>query len=280
MRFATVLATLAVATLASAPALADCIPGTGICAGAGVAVPGVQAGGQVVIGIPPFFGPAPAAPQAAPPAPPPMPRYAPEIQYAPAPSYGYQPPPRYVAARPSFGGSALGIDVHAEGAALGGDRNHNAAGLGGAGLALKYRATPHLALELGLDVVGGHDWNADKRVEVSGHLGGLVYLNPRSRVQVYLAGGFVGDHASASPPSEGYTTLDSQGLTYDHVGGYAGLGLEFYLTRRVSFHVDARGIVREKVGGSPGPEFTDASTGKTTNTSGGVLGQAGMTFYF
>jgi hypothetical protein len=162
---------------------------------------------------------------------------------------------------------------------------HPSYGLGGAGLDLKWRVAPHFAFELGLDVLGGRDYNQDKRVEVSGNLGGLLYLNPRSRVQVYFSGGLMADHAKATPPPSqlmlaDFATVNGGDLVYNHVGGYAGLGLEFFATQHLSFHLDARGLVREKVSGTPGPEFTDPTTGRTTNTSGGIVGQGGMTFYF
>jgi hypothetical protein len=153
--------------------------------------------------------------------------------------------------------------------------------MGGAGLGLRYRATPHFGLELGLDVLGGRDYNDNKRVEVAGSLGGLLFVNPRSRVQLYFSGGVLADHAKATPDAA--TPLNNL-LTnqtpeeYNHVGGYAGLGLEMFATRHLSFHLDARGVVRQNISGGA-PEFTDAS-GKTTNTSGGLVGSGGMVLYF
>jgi hypothetical protein len=100
-------------------------------------------------------------------------------------------------------------------------------------------------------------------------------VNPRSRAQVYLSGGFLGDYARAS-----VTPFTAH--AYDHVGGYAGLGLEVFATRRLSFHLDARGLVRQNVApdAAERPEFTDLATGRTTNTSAGMVGSAGMLLYF
>jgi hypothetical protein len=180
----------------------------------------------------------------------------------------------------------VGLDLRIDGAAGIGSRWHPSYGLGGAGLDLKFRVAPHFAVELGFDVLGGRDYNQDKRLEVAGNVGGLIYFNPRSRVQVYLSGGLMGDHAKATPTAS-QVDLSGAGLqvrpsdlVYNHVGGYAGLGLEFFATQHLSFHLDARGLVRQKVSGSAGPEFTDPTTGRTTNTSGGVVGQGGITFYF
>jgi hypothetical protein len=109
-------------------------------------------------------------------------------------------------------------------------------------------------------------------------------VNPRSRVQLYLSAGVLADHARAN--GDGTTTTANStvstqpaALEYNHVGGYGGLGLEMFATRRLSFHLDAKGMVRQNIGGDS-PEFTDATTHKTTNTSGGVIGTAGMVFYF
>jgi hypothetical protein len=288
MRVAAALGSLAIASLASAPALADCIPGTGVCASAGVGIPGVNANGQITIGIPPFFGPPPAPPPAAPAPPVVVPQYAPPPppQVYVYPQYGYPqapPPPQYAAPRPDWGASKLGLDFHVDGAAGVASGLHPSYGLGGAGLALRGRLTPHFGVELGVDVLGGRDYNGNKRLEVAGNLGGLLYFNPRSRVQVYLSGGLLADHAKATPAPEARTTnlfIAREDLVYNHVGGYAGLGLEFFATQHLAFHLDARGVVREKVSGTPGPEFTDPTTGRTTNTSGGVVGQGGVVFYF
>ena len=81
-------------------------------------------------------------------------------------------------------------------------RAADAYGLGGAGLGLRYRATPHFGLELGADVLGGPDYNGNKRLEVSGNLGGLLYVNPRSRAQFYLSGGLLVDHATRHRATE------------------------------------------------------------------------------
>jgi hypothetical protein len=286
-RFATMFAGLTVATLASAPALADCIPGTGLCASAGVAVgiPAVQVGGQVTLGIPPFVVPGFAPPPAAPPPP----------AYYPAPQQVYiyappQPRPMYVYAQPpqqSWGASRLGLDLRGDGATgIGADKLGRAYGAGGAGIGLRYRVAPHFGLEAGVDVLAGRDYNDHQSVEVIGTFGGLVYVNPRSRVQLYLSGGGLVDHAhtpgsaGTSPQVEAdlYTPAASQVPSYTHVGGYGGLGLEMFATRRLAFHIDAKGFVRQHVGGDA-PEFTDAA-GHSTNTSGGVVGQVGMLFYF
>jgi hypothetical protein len=285
--FALALGSLAIATLFSAPALADCIPGTGVCAQVGVGVPVGNMGAQVQVGIP-GYGQAPQAPQYAPP--PPQdepPAYRPRRR--PAPAYYDEPAaPRRVRyhrpAQPNWSAEKLGLDVHAMGAAgFAPGASGGAYGLGGAGLGLRYRALPHLGFEGNLDLLGGRDYNDNRRFEVVGTLGGMIFLNPRSRAQLYLSGGFLLDHARASADSIAYPayggTYGSASKSYTHLGGYAGLGLEVFLSRRVSLHFDGRGVLRQNVLGGA-PEFTDASTGRTTNTSAGFVGSGGMAFYF
>lgn len=275
-RFVLALGSLALATFASAPALADCLPGTGLCASAaiGAALPAVQVAGQIAVGLPPLPNivfPTPA-----------MPGYAapPQGQAPPGVVYPQPEPRRVVYARPAWGASKLGVDLRLNGAAgFGANRYGDAYGLGGAGLGLRYRAFPHLGFEGGFDVLGGRDFNDHARVELIGSAGGLLFFNPRSRAQVYLSGGMMLDHARATD-DRGLSTAQ-QVITHTHLGGYAGLGLEIFATRRLAFHLDGRGVVRQRVGGNTdAPEFVEAGTGRTTNTSAGFVGSAGVVLYF
>jgi hypothetical protein len=214
----------------------------------------------------------------------------PVLPAAPAPVYpsygppqmvyeqpGPQPMGYYARPAPAYGTYKLALDLRLDGAAgFGPDRLHRAYGLGGGGIGLRYRAFSHLGFEAGIDLLGGRDYNDDKRVEVAGNAGALLYVNPRSRAQVYLSGGMLADFAHATDTHQ-LTPLE---LSYAHVGGYAGLGLEMFATRRLAFHVDARGFARERVGGGAAPEFTEPGTGRTTNTSGGMIGTVGMLLYF
>lgn len=278
-RFATALGTLALATAISAPALAQGV-------GVGIAIPGVQVGGQITLPVPQIVLPAPPTVVVSRPAPPPTvivaPQQPPAVYYAPVP----QRPVYYRPAEPFWGASRLGVNLRVDGA-TGFTPNVSGRpyGLGGAGIGLRYRATPHFGLEGGVDFLGGTDWNDHKTFDFAGNLGGNLYFNPRSRVQLYLSGGFLADHASATPGAAACTLQSlcyasyGKDLSYTHVGGYAGLGLEIFATRRLAFHLDARPFVRQTVGGST-PEFTDPTTGRSTNTSGGIMGSGGMVFYF
>jgi hypothetical protein len=270
-RLAIALGSLALASFVSAPAFAQNLGG-----GVTVAVPGVT--GQITIGIPPLQFPVPAAPAA--PSYPQEPGYSAPAQpqqmmpYAPAPRMHARP------RQPNWGAEKLGIDLRIDGAAgFGKGALGNAYGMGGAGLGLRYRAFPHLGFELGVDLLGGRDFNASKRFEVAGTAGALVFFNPRSRAQLYMSAGLLLDHARASEDLP--YRISSSDLTYNHLGGYAGLGLEVFLTRHFALHVDGRGLVRQKIGGNTdAPEFTDRASGRTTNTSGGFIGSGGATLYF
>ena len=71
----------------------------------------------------------------------------------------------------------------------------------------------------GFDLLGGRDYNSLDRTETALSLNALVFLNPRSRAQVYLLGGvnWSGAHVN-----------DGNGFSadYHYFGGQAGVGLE------------------------------------------------------
>lgn len=272
-RFAIALGSLALASFVSVPAFAQ-----NLGAGVGVTIPGVGVTGQVQVGIPQFTVPmpnlqVPGYGQQ-------QPQQQPEVQYDEPARRPAHPHRRYRTRQINWGASKLGIDLRIDGAAgFTKGRTGETVGMGGAGVGFRYRAVPHLGFEAGVDLLGGRDYNGQKRFEFAGSAGALVFFNPRSRAQVYLSGGLMLDHAR-SGSSLPYTAVSST-ATYNHFGGYAGLGLEVFLTRHVALHVDGRALVRQKIGGNTGAaEFTDVATGRTTNTSGGFLGSGGVVLYF
>ncbi len=147
----------------------------------------------------------------------------------------------------------------------------------GVGVAARLRPTPHFAFELGLDVFAGRDWNGFSRVETVGSLGCLVYLNPRSLVQVYMPVGF--DISGASV--DVVTDEGEHDESYRYFGGHVGAGLELRLKKSMAVNVELLGFMRDRVGGSSGKdaEFIDES-GRATDSSGGGLLRAGVSFYF
>jgi opacity protein-like surface antigen len=173
------------------------------------------------------------------------------------------------------------------------------ASMGGFGVSLRYRPWAHFALDAGIDVVGGTDFNGFERVETPFSVNGILYFNPRSRSQFYVIGGVNWSRATvrsdeASPLLT--PAVDGNGFSadYKYFGGQLGVGLEFRLSKRLAFNVDMLGFVRSRSdvdddnhhkdgrGDSPAkpPEFINPETGQTTNTSGGGLFRGGLTLWW
>lgn len=184
--------------------------------------------------------------------------------------------------------SEWGVNLRLSGVGFGGDEDGKSkdAGMGGFGLGLRYRPVPAFALEAGIDVLGGTDFNGFDRVELPLTLNGILYVNPRSRAQFYFTGGVHWSNATLKsdkpdprlgpdPDSDGFST------EYSYFGGQGGIGLEFRISRRVALNVDALAFVRKRTDDEGRlPEFTDPETGKTTNTSGGGLFRGGLTVWW
>lgn len=298
----------------SLPALAQarngCPPGSWFCADVSVA-PQIPAAPQQPQrqAAPPAELEEPEAPAEPAPAPPPPVRRQrrappPEVVYQPVP----EPPPQVIVVTPGYGGyhrpvrpvppppvaepqrrwhPEIGLNLRAEGVALGGHGSgaSGLAGMGGVGLSLRYRPVPAFAFDFGVDVLAGHDYNGFQRVEVPLTLSGLIYLNPRSRVQVYLLGGM---HISRAQVRSDFAAKQLSltddgtqfGADYTYFGGQGGGGLEFRVSRRVALNLDVVGFVRKRIDEGRLPEFIDERTGQTTNTSGGALIRGGLTFWW
>lgn len=200
------------------------------------------------------------------------PRY---LQAPPPPVYYYRPRPKAYPQR-----SEWGLNLHVEGAALGHSptATHDS-GMGGVGFGLRYKPVPAFALEADIDFLGGRDYNGFQRDETAGTLNAMLFVNPKSRAQFYFLAGFGWSGAHVTNDSLGYT---SQSMDYGYFGGQGGIGLEFRLARHFALNMDALGFIRSRIdsGASQSPEFYDAATGQTSNTSAGVLFRGGMTFYF
>jgi hypothetical protein len=147
--------------------------------------------------------------------------------------------------------------------------------MGGGGAAFRVRPIEHLAIDLGLGIYGGQDYQGADRWEVPVVADILVFFNPGDRLQVYaLAGGGVSVGQQGSYTRWDRDFIASRDLAY--VGAEAGLGLEWRLGRHFALNADVRAFIREQVGG--GVEFVEGT--RSTNTSAGVYGNLGMTFYF
>jgi len=299
----------------SLPALAqdakpNCPPGAWFCAEAQVQVtptPAPPPPAAVEEELPP------PPPERAPPrryeAPPPPPAVRPPVViYQPAPVSGTRviiiapgypvrrvytapppaSPPQYLPPayhpRPEWR-SQWGINARVEGAMLGSnERSSVRPGMAGAGLSLRYRPVPAFAFDAGVDFIGGTDYNGFHRTEIPLSLSALLFLNPRSHVQFYLAGGI--NYSQATVTSERASSLLSTtndgkfGAEYAYFGGQGGAGLEFRLGRHFGINTELLGFIRHRTDDGKLPEFIDPKTGNTTKTSGGGIFRGGMSFWW
>jgi hypothetical protein len=197
------------------------------------------------------------------------------------PPYEYAPPRRSVYPGPPH---EWGLNLHLQGAAIGHGSSGDA-GLGGAGLGLRFKPSRYFGIESDLDFLGGHGYVGDDRHETGLTFNGLLFLNPKSRAQLYLLAGFGWSWAhSVCDVGTGAACPGGQSVdaNYTYFGGQIGAGLEVRLTRAVAFNVDLRGFVRSRTDqlAQVQPEFGPDGQGRTTNTSGGGLFTGGMTLYF
>ena len=200
--------------------------------------------------------------------PPPPPQVV-QVQPAPQPVYVQQPQPR-VRPRTRYPYSQTGLHLH-----LGGLFGEELA-MGGGGAAFRIRPNPHFALDIGSAIYGGNDYNGLDRVEVPLTVDAIFFFNPQHRFQFYALVGLGGSLGHAEGFNVNTDRLDDR--DYAHLGGEAGFGVEWRLGRLFALNLDVRGFIRHRVDGNPEPEFREG--GQSTDTSGGVIGQAGMTFYF
>jgi opacity protein-like surface antigen len=187
------------------------------------------------------------------------------------------PPPRK---RRNF--REWGLNLRIQGVLMDDDDRAEDAGMGGIGISLRYRPIPHFAFDAGLDVLGGTDWAGHERHETALLLSGMVFFNPRSQVQFYSIGGIGFSGARVEIPVANATSESEVDERYSYFGAHLGLGLEFRVGRKIALNVDMLGFVRGRTDelADRQPEFTDPETGRVTNTSGGGLARAGLTFYW
>jgi hypothetical protein len=176
----------------------------------------------------------------------------------------------------------FGLNLRLEGAAF--MARQEGAGMGGIGASFRWRPSPYFALDVGTDLLGGVDYDGNDRVEFAGELSGLVFFNPGDVVQLYGIGGIHVSHAEVDTQSSycdfyycDYGWNDTTGR--DYVGAQGGLGVEFRLSRHIGLMFDGLALIRQKVDDGP-PEFVDAATGETSNTSAAGLFRAGINFWW
>lgn len=179
----------------------------------------------------------------------------------------------------------FGLNLRVEGAAfVASERSQSSAGMGGAGVSVRWRPSRFFAFDLGFDVLGGNDYNGDERLEVAGSLSGMLYFNPQHRVQAYAIAGINLSHAEVDTnptwydANNGYEFVDSsEGRNY--FGGHAGLGVEVRLGTHFGLNADVLALIRTRVD-SDVPEFRNPDTGETSNTSAAALFRIGANFWW
>jgi hypothetical protein len=269
----------------------NCPPGSWFCADTGTQ-PSAPPNQPVPQAPPPSGGapleplPPPAAP--APPAPPPAARPLPP----PPPVVVYQPPPPVMIVRPEAPPPPpyyysprerirreWGLRFQLEGLSIGRGSGNRDASMGGLGFGLRYKPVPAFGIEADLDFVGGTDYNGMKRNETAFTINGLIFLNPRSKAQLYLLGGF--GWSGARVIDDTSPTASSAQMNYAYFGAQAGFGLELRLGRHFALNGDIRGFIRGRIDDQAQytAEFRNAQ-GQTSNTSGGGVLTLGATLYF
>jgi len=204
----------------------------------------------------------PGGPALAPPPPPPSIAWGP-----PEPP----PPPSHARSRRR---SEWGTHFRLEAVDIG-KADSDVAGMGGFGFSVRPRPTPHFAIDFGLDFVGGIDYRGHLRDEAALVIDPMLFVNPRNSVQLYLLGGV----------GFSWAQVENTGLPhvhYSYIGVNGGAGLEWRFAPRTAVSADVVGFVRGRTDpeAKRQPEYVDPWTGQTTNTSGGVMFRAGLTFYW
>jgi hypothetical protein len=194
-----------------------------------------------------------------------------------APPDGYPPPPP----PPRRRRTQLGLNVHLDLGVMGPGAQDDS-WLGGAGFAFRIRPFPLFAVDLGLELVGGIDYNGNDRTEQAFVGNALVFLNPRDRVQCFVLGGVSLGGAGVRVRRQAGYPVPPRDDSYTYVGGQLGLGVEWRVTRRTAITSDFSLFVRGRTDSERDarPEYVDPSTHFATNASGGGLFRLGGTFYF
>lgn len=146
--------------------------------------------------------------------------------------------------------------------------------MGGLAAALRLRPAQHFAFDIGVGAYGGTDWHGRERIEVPITVDLLAFVNPQHKLQFYFV---VGAGASAAFLQDEDSWAEDYDRAYTYLGGTAGAGLEWRLLRHFALNGDVRGFLRRRVDSSE-PEFVE--DGRQTNTSAGMLLNAGGTVYF
>jgi hypothetical protein len=142
--------------------------------------------------------------------------------------------------------------------------------MGGFQGALRLRPKKHVGIDLGSGYFAGNDYQGFYRTEIPLTANALFFVNPQHKLQLYF---LIGPGLSFGRV---HTFNEVRRMT--HIGGQAGMGIEWRLARAFALNVDVRGILRHRIDNDPRPEFIDGT--RSTNTSGGAMLTFGGTLYF
>ncbi|MBX3182741.1 MAG: porin family protein [Polyangiaceae bacterium] len=228
--------------------------------------------------------------EAEPETPPPVVVYQPAEAPPPQVVVVHQPPPKKKQAPPKKRWKReWGVNLRLQAALMGRDADdrqyydEEERGMAGLGVGLRYRPLPHFALEGGLDIIGGRDYQRDDRVETALTFSGILFINPKDRLQVYALGGLGVSSARVVRDRSLAGTIDADSEAhYSYLGMQAGFGLEWRVARKTALNFDIIGFVRGRTDEDARYEyeFTHPDTGEQTNASGGGLMRLGLTFYW
>ena len=275
-----------------APARAQCRPEDIFCAelriGPAQPPPVLVAPPPPVVVAPPpvvYVQPAPPPPppvvilQAPPPPPPPQvfispPPPPPRVVYQPPPPVYIQAQPRRVTRYELVPAFDMGLHFN-----LAGLRMENAQ-MGGVQGAFRIRPAEFFAVDLGLGGFVGDSlaYGVDRggaRWEMPLTADFLFFFNPQHAFQFYALVGVGVSYAEQELSGRRVRALG-------YLGGEAGLGVEWRLSRHFALNLDVRGFLRQHVG-DDGPEFVRQNadgTLQSTDLSGGAYGTMGLTVYF
>lgn len=194
------------------------------------------------------------------------------------------PPPRQRRRhRPPYRLREWGFNAHVFAVGMENDDADRDSGMGGIGFGLRYRPMPHFAVDANLELGFGTDYNGSERAESALLANAVAFLNPRDLAQVYALAGLSISAAEVTLDRRlGGVPVGNYQERYGYFGMQLGGGVELRLSRSAALHIDLIGFIRSRTDDDADerPEFVDANTNRTTNTSGGALLRAGALFYW
>jgi hypothetical protein len=150
---------------------------------------------------------------------------------------------------------------------------HPDAGMSGLGVGLRFMPAPFVALEPGIDGLGGRDELGRQRSETTLSFNTIFFLNPDDPVLIY---GLLGVFTTSAEVKGTEAAPVAHGGRFSYVGGQVGAGIELRLGPALAFNCELLGYARQR-NELPGPEETSK---ELRRDSGGGIVRGGMSLYF